>query len=123
MSPEKRKTILIVDKQPKEIAYLEKQLAMAGFTVTSTRTGAGAIRNIEERGPDAVLLDIDLSDMNGTDVVKAIRNNPTRGSTPIIAISAFPHMRDRCLDGGCDEFMQKPLKALDLVARVRKFTR
>ena len=56
MTAEKRKTILIVYKQPKEIAYLEKQLAMAGFTVTSSRTGAGAIRHVEERAPDVVLL-------------------------------------------------------------------
>ena len=61
--------------------------------------------------------------MNGTDVVKAIRDNPARASTPIIAISAFPHMKDRCLDAGSDDFMQKPLKVLDLVARARKLTR
>jgi adenylate cyclase len=118
-----KKNVLIVDKQPKEIAYLEKQLTMAGFAVRSTRTGAGAIRNVEERAPDVMLIEIDLSDMSGTDVVKTIRENPARALTPIIAISALPHMRDRCLDAGCDDFMQKPLKILDLVARARKLSR
>jgi DNA-binding response OmpR family regulator len=118
-----KKNVLIVDKQPKELAYLERQLMMAGFAVRYTRTGAGAIRNVEERAPDVMIIEIDLSDMSGTDVVKTIRENAARARTPIIAISALPHMKDRCLDVGCDEFMQKPLKVLDLVARARKLSR
>ena len=123
MAARSRKNVLIVDKQPKEIAYLERQFTMAGFAVRYTRTGAGAIRHLEERAPDVMIIEIDLSDMSGTDVVKTIRENRVRALIPIIAISALPHMKDRCLDAGCDEFMQKPVKVLDLVARVRKLTR
>ena len=123
MAAQIRKNVLIVDKQPKELAYLERQLTMAGFAVRYTRTGAGAIRNVEEHAPDVMIIEIDLSDMSGTDVIRIIRENPARALIPIIAISALPHMKDRCLDVGCDQFMQKPLKVLDLVARARKLTR
>lgn len=119
----KAKTVLVVDKQPKEIAYFTRQLAIAGFAISYNRTGAGAIKSIKEHAPDAVLLDIDLSDMEGIDVVKTIRANPERAGTPIIAVSAFPYMKARCLDSGCNGFIQKPIKALDLVTQLRKLTR
>lgn len=86
-------------------------------------TGAGAIKKIEEDAPDIVLLDTALSDMDGVEVVKAIRNNPARFRIPIVAISAFPHTRARYLDNGCDGFVPKPIKVLDLIAQLRKLIR
>jgi len=67
------KTVLVVGKQPKEIAYLTKHLTLAGYAIFLARTGAGAIKSTKEHAPDVVLLEIDLSDMDGIDVVKAIR--------------------------------------------------
>ena len=123
MAFEKTKTVLVVGKQPKEIAYLTKHLSIAGYISLLARTGAGAIKATIEHAPDVVLLEIDLSDMEGVDVVRAIRENPARAGTPIIAISAFPYVRAMCLDYGCNGFIQKPIKALDLLAQLRKLTR
>ena len=114
------KTILVVGKQPKEIAHLTKHLTIAGYAVLLARTGAGAIKSTKEHAPDVVLLDIELSDMEGIDVVKALRENSIRAGTLIIAISAFPYMKTRCLDSGCNGFIQKPIKALDLLTQLRK---
>jgi CheY-like chemotaxis protein len=120
---EKPKTVLLVDKQPNEIVYFTRQLAIAGFAISVNQTGAGAIKSIKEHASDVVLLEIDLSDMDGIDVVKAIRENPERAQTPIIAISAFPYMKARCMDNGCNAFIQKPVKALELITQLRKLTR
>jgi two-component system, sensor histidine kinase len=120
---DKPKTVLLVDKQPNEIVYFTKQLAIAGFAISVKQTGSGAIKSIKEHASDVVLLEIDLSDMDGIDVVKAIRENPERAKTPIIAISAFPYMKARCLDNGCNAFIQKPVKALQLITQLRKLTR
>ena len=117
------KTVLVVGKQPKEIAYLTKPLTIAGYAMLLARTGAGAIKSIKEHAADVVLLEIDLSDIEGIDVVKAIRENPMRAGTLIIAISAFPYMKARCLDIGCNGFIQKPIKALDLLTQLRKLTK
>jgi two-component system, sensor histidine kinase len=119
----KSKTVLVVGKQPNEIAYLTKHLSIAGYTILFARTGAGAIKTTNEHAPDIVLLEIDLSDMDGIDVVRMIRENPVRGRTPIMAISAFPYMKARCLDSGCNGFIQKPIKALDLLTQLRKLTK
>jgi DNA-binding response OmpR family regulator len=105
----KSKTVIVVGKQPKEIAYLTKHLSIAGYAILLARTG--------------VVLEIDLSDMEGIGVVRAIRENPVRAGTPIIAISAFPYMRVMCLDNGCDDFIKKPIKALDLLTQLRKLTK
>ncbi len=123
MAVGKSKTVLVVGKQPNEIAYLTKHLSIAGYAILSARTGAGAIKTINERAPDVVLLEIDLSDMDGIDVVRTIRENPVRARTPIMAISAFPYMKARCLDSGCNGFIQKPIKALDLLTQLRKLTK
>jgi CheY-like chemotaxis protein len=102
---------------------LTKQLAIDGFAIHLTKPAPGAIKSIKENASDVVLLEIDLSDMDGIDVVKAIRENPERAKTPIIAISAFPYMKARCLDSGCNAFIQKPVKALQLITQLRKLTR
>ena len=60
--------------------------------------------------------------MDGIDVVNAIRENPVRAKIPIIAISAFSYMKARCLDNGCNGFIQKPIKALELIVQLRKLT-
>jgi two-component system, sensor histidine kinase len=119
----KSKTVLVVGKQPNEIAYLTKHLSIAGYAILFARTGAGAIKTTNEHAPDVVLLEIDLSDMDGIDVVRTIRENPVRARTPIMAISAFPYMKARCLDNGCNGFIQKPIKALDLLTQLRKLTK
>jgi CheY-like chemotaxis protein len=119
----KSKTVLVVGKQPKEIAYLTKHLTIAGYAILLARTGAGAIKSTKKHAPDVVLLEIDLSDIEGIDVVRAIRENPRRAGTAIIAISAFTYMKARCLDSGCNDFIQKPIKALDLLTQLQKLTK
>ena len=117
------KTVLIVDNQPRETAALRKQLAFAGFKTEIATTGAGAIKIIEEHPPDIVLLEASLSDLDSVEVVAFIRSDLRTCRLPVLAMSVFPHMRGKCLKGGCDDFLQKPIKILDLVARIRKALR
>jgi DNA-binding response OmpR family regulator len=117
------KTVLIVDNQPREITALQKQLAFAGFRTEIATTGAGAIKIVEEHPPDIVLLEASLSDIDSVEVVAFIRSDLRTCRMPILAMSVLPHMKGRCLKGGCDDFLQKPVKILDLVARIRKSLR
>jgi len=117
------KTVLIVDSQPREAAALQKQLAFAGFKTEIATTGAGAIKIVEEHPPDIVLVEASLSDADSIEVVAFIRSDLRTRRLPVLAMSVFPHMKDRCLKGGCDDFVQKPIKILDLVARIRKALR
>ena len=104
------KTVLIVDNQPREAAVLQKQLAFAGFKTEIATTGEGAVKILEEHPPDI-------------EVVSFIRSDLRTCRLPVLAMSVFPHMKGRCLKRGCDDFLQKPIKILDLVARIRKALR
>ena len=123
MSTDTEKTILIVDNQQKETAALRKQLEFAGFKTQVAHTGTGAINKIEEHPPDVVLLEVSLSDIDALEVVSFVRNHSKNCLIPVLAMSAFPHMKDKSLQGGCNDFFQKPIKILDLVARIRKALR
>jgi CheY-like chemotaxis protein len=109
------------------LAY--ETLVYRGLCYFTYSTGAGAIKVIKEHAPDVVLLeidvllDIDLSAMGGIGLVRAIREDPVRAGTTIIAIGAFPYMKVMCLDNGCDDFIKKPIKALDLLTQLRKLTK
>lgn len=117
------KTVLIVDNQPRKMATLRRQLAFAGFKTEIASTGEGAIKIVGEFPPDIVLLEASLSDVDSAEVVAFIRSDIRTCRIPVLAMSVFPHMKDRCLKAGCDEFLQKPIKILDLVARIRKALR
>jgi DNA-binding response OmpR family regulator len=117
------KTVLIVDSQPREAAALQKQLAFAGFKTEIATTGEGAVKILEARAPDIVLLDASLSDIDSGEVVAFIRSDLRTCRLPVVAMSVFPHMKGKCLQSGCDDFLQKPIKILDLVARIRRALR
>ena len=74
----------------------------------------------EECHPDLILLEVELGDMNGLRFISAIRRNPEADQVPIVAMSAFPDLKSSCLERGCSEFLLKPVKMIDLIARIKK---
>jgi DNA-binding response OmpR family regulator len=68
----------VVSKQPKEIAYITRHLSIAGYAILLAQNWRRRHKGHKEYAPDVVLLEIDLSDMEGIDVVRAIRENRLR---------------------------------------------
>ena len=120
MSETTDKTILIVDNQPSETRRLIRQLDYIGLKATFATTGEGALQKVAEHAPALVLLEVSLSDMDGLQIVSFLRNSTKTRDVPILAMSVFPHMRDRCLQAGCNHFIQKPFKMLEVVTLIRK---
>jgi DNA-binding response OmpR family regulator len=83
-------------------------------------TGEGGLKMAEECHPNLILLEVELPDMNGLRFVSAIRRNPEADQVPIVAMSAFPDLKSRCLERGCNDFLLKPIKMIDLIARLKK---
>jgi DNA-binding response OmpR family regulator len=121
MVNEVRKTVLIVENQPNFTQLLVKQVLFAGLNPIVAITGEGGLRRVNESHPDMILLEVELSDMDGLEFVSILRRRPEADRIPIVAMSAFPHLKNKSLDGGCDDFLQKPVKMIDLMARLRKF--
>jgi len=121
MLTKKGKTVLIVENQPNYTQLLVKQLLFAGLNPVVAITGNGGLRKAYECKPDLILLELQLSDMNGLDFVSLLRQRPEADRIPIVAMSVFSDLKFQCLRSGCNDFLQKPVKMIELLARIKKF--
>ena len=114
-------TVLIVEKNPDYTQALVRQIRLAGLKPIVAVTGEGGLRMADECHPDLILFEVELPDMNGLRFVSAIRQKPEADRIPIVAMSAFPDLKSKCLERGCNDFLLKPVKMIVLVARIKKF--
>jgi DNA-binding response OmpR family regulator len=121
VSQRKKKVVLIVEKQPNFTQLLVKQVMFAGLTPIVAVTGEGGLRKANEYRPDLILLELELTDMDGLELVSLLKEKPHVEKIPIVAMSIFSYMKYAALYGGCDEFLKKPVKMIDLMSHVRRF--
>ncbi len=118
--------ILLLEDDPDIRAGVEQHLRREGFTVAALATGQEALKVIAGSArPDAALLDLTLPDMDGLDVLRAIRSNPATRSMPVVLVTARSEEIDRVLglELGADDYISKPFSTRELVARVRAILR
>ena len=116
-----QKTILIVENQPNYTQLLVKQLLFAGLKPVVAITGEGGIKKVAECRPDLILMEAELSDMDIMEFISLLRQRPKADNIPVVAMSVFPHLKSKCLEGGCNDFLQKPIKMVKLMGHVKKF--
>ncbi len=109
--------ILVVDDEPQIHRFLRPTLVAAGFTVESALTGAQALQKIRAGLPELVVLDLGLTDMEGTAVLAAIRQIST---VPVIILSARDSESEKValLNAGADDYLSKPFGVGELIARI-----
>jgi two-component system, OmpR family, KDP operon response regulator KdpE len=110
--------VLVVDDEPGILRVVQTNLGRHDFRVETASTGQDALNAYARLHPDLVLLDLGLPDMDGLEVIRAIRQ---RASTPIVVLSAREAERDKvmALDLGADDYLTKPFGVNELLARVR----
>jgi two-component system KDP operon response regulator KdpE len=110
--------VLVVDDEPAILRAVQVNLGRHDFRVETAATGHAALETYSRLRPDLVLLDLGLPDIDGLDVIRAIRQ---RASTPIVILSAREAERDKvaALDLGADDYLTKPFGIGELLARVR----
>jgi DNA-binding response OmpR family regulator len=121
MANEKRKIVLIIEKQPNYTQALVKQVLFAGLRPVAAVTGEGGLRKAEQYHPDLILLELDLTDMDGLEFVSLLKQRAQFEKIPIVAMSIFSYMKMAALYGGCDDFLIKPVRMIDLMAHIRHF--
>lgn len=118
MTKTAQQTILVVEDEEAFVDALVVGLQREGFGVEVARDGAEALSNFDRVNPDIVLLDVMLPKVSGTDVCREIRK---KSQVPIIMVSAKGTEIDTVvgLEVGADDYIVKPYRIRELVARVR----
>jgi DNA-binding NtrC family response regulator len=117
--------ILIVEDDPLEADLLEQELVDHGYKTQWVRDGEEACRVVQRMPPDLILLDVMLPGMDGFQVAKNIKEDPGTRFIPVIMVTALADIDERVkgLDSGADDYITKPFKTYELLARVRSMLR
>ncbi|MFJ9247439.1 response regulator [Streptomyces sp. NPDC101776] len=114
--------VLVVEDDPQLVRALVINMQARRYGVDAAPDGATALRLAAARQPDVVMLDLGLPDMDGVDVIKALRGW-TR--VPILVLSARQASDEKvaALDAGADDYITKPFSMDELLARLRAAVR
>ena len=115
-------SVLVVDDEPSFTEALSVGLRRRGYEVRTAADGRAALEEIDEAVPDVVLLDVMLPGMSGLDVCREIRK---RSNVPLIMLTALGEEPDAVagLEVGADDYVAKPYRLSELVARMRAVLR
>ncbi len=118
-----RYTILIADDEKISLHLLEKYLLIenSDYSILKAFDGKQAVDIALKFIPDLILLDWNMPLMNGEEVIAKLKNEPTTRNIPIIIVSAAlsDNALDEALKKGADDFIKKPIKKIDLKARIK----
>jgi two-component system, OmpR family, KDP operon response regulator KdpE len=114
--------VLLVEDQPELLRALRINLRARHYDVTTARTGREALAVAASQPPDAVILDLGLPDIDGTEVIVELRR---WSKAPIIVLSGRTSPGDKigALDVGADDYVTKPFSMAELLARLRAVLR
>ena len=119
--PDKR--ILLVEDDFINMRLAQHILEGEGYTVFKAATAREALEQIESTLPDLILMDVQLPDMSGMTVVRALKENTKTRDTTILALTACAMKgdRERILQMGCDGYISKPINVQGFINTLRKF--
>ena len=117
--------ILIVEDDPHILLGLEEVLKSEGYEVASCNRGDAAVEAVEKGSFDAILMDVQMPEMDGFEATAAIREKEklTGAHIPIIAMTAHALKGDqqRCMEAGMDAYLSKPIRTAELFKTIEEF--
>jgi signal transduction histidine kinase len=113
--------ILLVDDTPTNLKVLADALRAQGWTTLMAINGVEAIEQIHYASPDLILLDVQMPEMDGFEVCRRLKADPTTQNIPIIFMTALSDQTDKVkgLELGAVDYITKPLQQDEAIARVR----
>lgn len=114
--------ILVIDDEPQIRKFMRISLSANGYQVIEAETAAAGIAAARAQSPDLLILDLGLPDLDGQEVISAVREN---SEVPIIVLSVRAEELDKveALDRGANDYVVKPFGIAELMARVRAVVR
>lgn len=123
LAENKTPIILVVEDEEDNLLYISHVLIFLKYNFITAREGRVAYDLADRYEIDLVLLDLVLPDMSGFALVSLFKHNKSTQNIPIIAISALirKQERDRALEVGCDDYLNKPYFIDELDRKIRQF--
>ena len=120
-----KKTILTIDDEIHILELIRYNLENAGYNVLQAESGEEGLDILENKEVDAVLLDLMLPGIDGLEVLRRIRTNPTKRKTPVIMLTAKGEEFDKVLglEMGADDYISKPFSVREMQARLKAVLR
>ena len=118
-------SVLVVDDEPDNFDVIEALLPSDTYQLHYANCGKDAIASLDKFDPDLILLDVMMPDLDGIEVCQQIKLMSKWHAVPIIMVTALSGKEDlaRCLAAGADDFINKPVHSLELLARVKSMLR
>ena len=117
-------TVLAVDDQPANLRLLDAVLSPNGYRVITASSGEQALELMHSSGVDLVLLDIVMPGIDGYEVCRRIRSEPSTAFLPVVMITASGEQeKTQAIKAGADDFINKPIHQGELLARVASLAR
>jgi len=119
---ETRKTLLIVDDEPKNVKLLRDLLQVAGYRTLEAVNGQQGVALAKAELPDAIIMDIQMPVMDGLTATEHLKSCEQTKHIPIMALTSYAMAgdRERMLAAGCDCYMAKPIDIQEFMAHVKK---
>ena len=117
--------VLVVDDDPDMAAFFARMLAREGMAVDTVFDGASALRALGAASPDLVLLDVMLPDRSGFEICERLKSDAATALIPVVLVTALEdhESRVRGIRAGADDFLSKPVRREELIARVKTLRR
>jgi two-component system cell cycle response regulator DivK len=115
--------ILVVEDNERNLKLVRDVLQYAGYDVIAASSGEQGVALARERMPDLVLMDLQMPEMDGTEALHRLRDDPLTRAIPVVAVTAFAMKddRERALNAGFDSYLEKPISVRALPDQVRGF--
>lgn len=116
-------TLLIIEDNEQNFYLMNFLLEKNGFTVIGARNGREGIQMALARKPKAILLDIQLPEMDGYAVAVELKSHPETKAIPIIAVTSYAMVgdRERVLASGATGYIEKPIDPETFVEEIRRY--
>lgn len=115
------KTALIIEDNEDNMELITFILEANGYQTIRAATGHLGVSLAIQQHPDFIILDIQLPDIMGTEVIKLIRDSETTHAIPVIAMTSYAMAGDReiLLNAGCDGYIEKPIDPTAVMAQIQ----
>ena len=118
----RRSRVLVVDDTESVRSLFRKLLSSDGHDVVSAADGAAALEAVQRHRPDVVLLDVDMPTMDGLEVCRRLKADPSTRLTPVVMVTGQTDLNDRLrgIEAGADDFIVKPFNRNTLMTKVAR---